>query len=194
MGTRGSLGVKTEGKYYLTYNQCDSYPEGLGQDVVDFVNELTEEKAQKLRKGFKGLTIVDSQDNPKGKWKTYYASSHENVDTGENWYAYLRGFQGIETLKGVLTGVLKHIILTNDFIQDSLFCEYAYIINLDDNTLEFYEGFQHIPQENNPFGTEGKPTNFYENVVYYPCKLVGKVKLFERVPEDWITQFYPREE
>ena len=30
---------------------------------------------------------------------------------------------------------------SNDFLIDSLFCEYAYIINLDKNVLEFYRGF-----------------------------------------------------
>jgi hypothetical protein len=29
----------------------------------------------------------------------------------------------------------------HDFLLDSVFCEYAYIVNLDDMTLEFYGGF-----------------------------------------------------
>jgi len=34
----------------------------------------------------------------------------------------------------------------NDFLFDSLFCEYAYIINLDENILEFYIGFNKNPE------------------------------------------------
>lgn len=34
----------------------------------------------------------------------------------------------------------------NDFLFDSLFCEYAYIINLDEGVLEFYIGFNKNPE------------------------------------------------
>ena len=27
----------------------------------------------------------------------------------------------------------------NDFLDNDLFCEYGYVINLDDNTLDFYQ-------------------------------------------------------
>lgn len=55
----------------------------------------------------------------------------------------------------------------NDFIKNSLFCEYAYIINLDDMILEFYVGFQKTPQLGNRFGVEKS------NEIYYPCRLVS---------------------
>lgn len=34
----------------------------------------------------------------------------------------------------------------NNFLFDSLFCEFAYIINLDENVLEFYIGFNKNPE------------------------------------------------
>lgn len=52
-----------------------------------------------------------------------------------------------------------------NFIKNSLFCEYAYIINLDNMTLEFYNGFQKKPQIGNRFGSNLKDG-------YYPCRLV----------------------
>jgi hypothetical protein len=58
--------------------------------------------------------------------------------------------------------------MTDDssFIKDSLFCEYAYIINLDTNCLEFWVGFQKEPCESNRYGTEMSDG-------YYPCKMVA---------------------
>lgn len=59
--------------------------------------------------------------------------------------------------------------LNSLFIQDSLSCEYAYVIDIDDKKLFFYVGFQHVPQEGNRYGVEGKPC--HSGDVYYPCRL-----------------------
>lgn len=58
--------------------------------------------------------------------------------------------------------------VTNDisFIRDSLYCEYAYLVNLDSRELEFWKGFQDTPTPDNRYGTS-------ENDGYYPCKLVA---------------------
>ena len=56
-------------------------------------------------------------------------------------------------------------------IYNSLFCEYAYVVNLNNNTLEYYEGFQHEPQIGNRYGQEPYITKTGEK--YYPCALRG---------------------
>ena len=45
--------------------------------------------------------------------------------------------------------------MTNDisFIRNSLYCQYAYIVNLDEGVLECYVGFQKKPQKENRYGT-----------------------------------------
>ena len=55
------------------------------------------------------------------------------------------------------------------FIQDSLMCEYAYAIDTDEEKLSFYVGSQHVPQEGNRYGVEGKPC--HSGNLYYPCRL-----------------------
>lgn len=37
------------------------------------------------------------------------------------------------------------MIDNHDFLADSLFCEWAYIVNLDDSTFEVYKGFNQNP-------------------------------------------------
>ena len=64
----------------------------------------------------------------------------------------------------------------NDFIKDSLFCEYGYIINLDDEVLELWVGWQDKPDETNRYGT--KKYEGYSSD-YYPCKLVATYPLNE---------------
>ena len=58
----------------------------------------------------------------------------------------------------------------HNFIKDSMFCEYAYIINLDEECLEFYVGFQNEPSEYNRYGTEKEDG-------CYPCKMIAYYSL-----------------
>ena len=85
----------------------------------------------------------------------------------EDWYCLLRNAQGNPD---VYKNGLKYMIDNQDFIYDSLFCEYAYIINLSTNCLEFWLGFQTKPCDTNRYGTET-----HDNMdKYYPCKMVSK--------------------
>lgn len=65
------------------------------------------------------------------------------------------------------------VLLDLEFAQDSLFCEWAYVIDFDTNTFEVYRGFNHEPL------TEGE--RFYrkpnEAVEYHPVKLVATYEL-----------------
>ena len=62
-------------------------------------------------------------------------------------------------------------LMNNPFIQDSLMCEYAYVIDLDDHKLYFYVGWQNAPQEGNRYGVEPKTGQTGKR--YYPCRLVA---------------------
>lgn len=39
MGTRGIYGFRFSGTDKLTYSHFDSYPEGLGSEVVEFIRD-----------------------------------------------------------------------------------------------------------------------------------------------------------
>ena len=53
------------------------------------------------------------------------------------------------------------------FLENSLFCEYAYIINLDDNVLEFYVGFNEDPNANGRYASLNKKDGLDEFANYY---------------------------
>lgn len=188
MGTRGSVGIVSGGKFRGVYNHSDSYPGGLGDDVVSFVKEVNKTKtgwARLKRNIAKVEPITDKKPTPEEieAYKQYADLSVSN-QSYEDWYCLLRNIQGMQTFAEILKGNLKHASF-DDFVKDSLFCEYAYVINLDDNTIEFYKGFQTSPQEGNRFGTEpSKPGG-----EYYPCAMVGKCPL-KKIPKNWIEKFY----
>lgn len=169
MSTRGTYGFRKDGVDKLTYNHFDSYPNWLGRKVAEFCKN---HDIKELHNIFDKIIMVREGDTPterqieeciKNGFSDFTVSSGSETD----WYCLLRNCQGnLECL----AEVKGHAYMTTsgDFIKDSLFCEYAYIINLDDEVLEFYKGFQKEPQEGNRYGTE--PYGGYTRG-YYPCKL-----------------------
>ena len=53
----------------------------------------------------------------------------------DDLYCLLHGTQG--RLDLYLKG-LKYMLNGNDFLKNDIFCEYGYVINLDENTLDIY--------------------------------------------------------
>lgn len=170
MGTRGLYGFRKNGEDKLTYNHFDSYPDCLGDTMVRFCKETSIEELNEI---FDRIVLVNEDDKPTKaqilECAEYYNGSVSNQSI-EDWYCLLREAQGNPD---VYKHGLKYMIDNHNFIKDSLFCEYAYIINLDANYLEFYVGFQEEPCELNRYGTE-------EDNGYYPCKLVA---LYPIAPE-----------
>lgn len=167
MSTRGCYGFRKNGIDKLTYNHYDSYPDGLGSDVVKFCKETTVKEMNAI---FDKIILVDESGKPSieqiVECHKYYDGSVSS-QSAEDWYCLLRQSQGD---LNVYKNGLQYMIDSHEFIKDSLFCEYAYIINLDTKKLEFWKGFQHKPDETNRYGTE-------DNRGYYPCKLVASYSL-----------------
>lgn len=143
MGTRGAFGVRINNGDKLMYNHYDSYPEGLGADLVAQIQKLVssqgldyvKERAQALIQLDDSATISSLDPEIQKKLMPYRDSG---VSTGRDVYSLVRGLQG------QLDKVLELGIMTNanTFVDDSLFCEWAYVLNLDTGKFEIYKGFQ----------------------------------------------------
>ena len=179
MGTRGLVGIKIGRTKKYTYNHFDSYPSGLGKEVVEFCHSITKADAwEAFKEKAKAVKMVKQADIPSGANMAAYLKYHNgNVSSGEitEWYSLLREVQGVNTLIEIASGNLKHLIDNKEFIKESLFCEYAYVINLTTMKLEMYEGFQ----------KKGKG--------YGSCKKVAEFPLTD-IPEDWETKAFPKDE
>lgn len=139
MGTRGLSGFHVDGKDYLSYQQYDSYPEGVGLQVVEALRELLAKYGvDGLKDKVRAIRLVNASMEPTRVEREQYKVLHERVSTGVDWYAQLRSLQGRVDL------MVEHGIMTDDatFARNSLFCEWAYCINLDTQMLEVYKGFQ----------------------------------------------------
>jgi len=190
MGTRGAVGFKVDDKYFVTYNHYDSYPDGLGVEVVDFCYKV--EDWDQLKENIRKIELVKEDDCPtKEQIKECKKSTNLNVgdQSTTDWYCLLRGAQGVEGFEAIYNSGLKYMIDNFEFLKDSLFCEYAYIINLDTMKLEFYQGFNKSVDENSPLPFE----QVGDKSGYYPVRFKGSCSLND-IPDDWIKKFYPEEE
>lgn len=174
MGTNGLYGIRKNGIDKCTYNHFDSYPDCLGKKIVEFCNNNIEN----LEKFFDNIELVSENECPTDKQIEFckasgYADLSVSTQNVDDWYCLLRNMQGNFEAYQMCIDNDNKIYMTDDidFIKNSLFCEYAYIINLDDNVLEYYMGFQHSPQENNRYGTEKYDFVNRPEFEYYPCKL-----------------------
>jgi len=186
MSTRGQVGYIHQGKYAGTYNHSDSYPDGLGEDVVAAVREVKD--WDKFKENYAKLKWV-SRDYKPSEEEIEANSRHADLRVSEqkltDVYCLLRNIQGADQIPLIDRGEVTLMIDNKDFIKDSLFCEYAYVLDLDNMMLEFYEGYQRVKQPGNRFKKAPKSE-------YYPCKLVAKFPLTD-IPEDWMKQAFPPE-
>ena len=163
MSTRGCYGFRKNGVDKLTYNHFDSYPDCLGKIMVEFCKETSIEEMSEI---FDRIILVNEENKPTKEQieecKKYYNGNVGDC-TIEDWGCLLRETQGHPN---VYKNGLRYMIDDHDFIKNSLFCEYAYIINLDTNSLEFWVGFQNEPDVTNRYGFEKEDG-------YYPCKIVA---------------------
>lgn len=150
MGTRGAFGFRIDGTDKLSYNHYDSYPSGLGADVVSQIKGvLAGTKLSDMINNVRQIRQVDESGDPTPRDLEEYAQfANGNVSTGTDWYSLLREAQGRIDL--LLDGTLDVMTNGNNFVADSLFCEYAYILDLDTIAdrfcLEFYTGFNKDPE------------------------------------------------
>ena len=140
MGTRGAIGFRLDGKDKVTYNHFDSYPSGLGADILSELSGI--KNWDNVKDAVRAITFVNEEVPPT---QTQIEQCREFTDLGvgdqseTDWYCLLRNAQG--SLAPYIDGRLPFMADNQGFLLDSVFCEYAYIVNLDDMVLEFYKGF-----------------------------------------------------
>lgn len=97
MGTRGTLGFVIDGQSKVAYNHWDSYPDGLGLDVLRWLRTAIADSAT-LAEQARALRVVDSNSEPTDE-DIERLSEFLNRSVGErrerpDWYQLLRETQG----------------------------------------------------------------------------------------------------
>ena len=181
MGTRGLVGFYIKGKYKLSYNHHDSYIMGLGVEVAKAIHFIsTQNRLKELEAKVEAIKMVNNEIPPSKALQDEYRK-FSDLGVGKrdvsDWYCLLRKVQGADILEAVLNKNLCHMLDGSGFAQESLFCEWGYIVNFDSGMLEIFNGFQKTPDLKGPFGVKQKNG-------YYPIKLIAAFRLNSVTAQD----------
>ena len=179
MGTRHLTVVVVDGEFKVAqYGQWDGYPSGQGSDILAFLYINDMDKFREAARATRFITDEESKaiDKKHGtEWKRYYPQLSRDV--------------GSDILKMVYEGTTE-LYDSSDFANDSLFCEYAYVIDLDNNVLEVYEGFNHEKILEGRFLSKDSNDSEYE-----PVKLIKTYGLDDLpMEEEFLSDLEPAEE
>lgn len=185
MSTRGAVGWHKDGVDKIAYNHCDSYPTYLGVEMLEYARK----RVVTLHTHFDRVEMIDTEKPPTAE-QIARCVKHGVVDlkvstqSDTDWYCLLRNTQGdLEA-----TASLGYMIDYSQFLNDSLFCEWAYLINLDSKKFEVYKGFQ----EKQPLGRYGaiseesrkhQLASYRSGLIYYGVGLIAEYSLLA-LPSD----------
>lgn len=173
MGTRHLICIQQNNEYKVAqYGQWDGYPSGQGVDVLNFAKNLD-----------KDLFIC--------KLENVFSPTQEQIDgwykdaghDGGDWLTVTVASKFKEShpilSRDAGAGVLELILNSNhplplisslNFAADSLFCEWAYVNDLDSNTFEVFKGFNQSPLNQAERFANIKSNDSTDG--YYPVRLV----------------------
>ena len=201
MGTRNLTIVVADGKHIVSqYCQWDGYPGGKGAYILEFARErLSTIKGRK--KFIEQLKFVKNREDYQQEIDQFLTSLGV---TGNLWtpaqaakfsnkYPGLSRDTGPKILDMIFDaseGNEVMLYLDKEFAGDSLFCEWAYVLDLDTGTFEVYKGFNKTPlTEQDRFyflAEEGKN--------YQPVKLAGMWNLSKLPTKNKFVEYFKENE
>lgn len=180
MGTRNLTMVVLNGETKVAqYGQWDGYPEGQGLTILNLLKtfdlNIFREKVAMLR----WLTDEECDQLNETDWKKQHP--YLSRDIGGKIIGIVYDGKLCNTILGKTTieldikilGLINH----EHFAEDSIFCEWGYVIDLDNNVFEVYKGLNQSPlTEKDRF--YGPPQDGY-----YPIKEIARFDL-NNLPSD----------
>jgi hypothetical protein len=194
MGTRHLIAVQKNNEYKVAqYGQWDGYLSGQGESILKFFRENDLETFRtKVDNCFFG-----TQEQIDEAYAPYSTDGWMTMDQSDAFskseFAYLSRNTGANILSIILKSN-EPLMLSDqiDFANDSLYCEYAYVIDLDKDILEVYQGFNKEPlPEGARFTGTKKDSEDYQAVKLVASFPLGSLpKNFDALEEE----LYPENE
>jgi hypothetical protein len=135
MGTRHLIAVVIDGEYKIAqYGQWDGYFEGQGSDILEFLRGDFDEEL--FTENLRSCHFLDKDEVKR------HQAKFDEIGSQSYFQIYFHlsrdcGSKVLELVQGQPLGLGNSI----DFAGDSLFCEFAYVLDFDKRTFEVYKGF-----------------------------------------------------
>ena len=205
MGTRHLIGViDRKGTLKVAqYGQWDGYPSGQGVDVLEFAKDKA--LLKELEQRFDIIKFhndtheideyIEAYESRTPNWSNepdnrtandkYWWENTQSRDLGAD---ILKTLINLDTTKLPLEHNNKIYLYNHiDFLKDSLFCEWAYIINLQTNKLQVLCGFNEDKSKEFELcitKQEDVDKEFEDRTKYYGCTLLKEYDLDDLPTED----------
>lgn len=187
MGTRGLTCVVKDHDYVMAkYNQFDSYPNGSGADLLKVLKTVGVETIKSLIDNLGKVSEAELELADTYTKIVQVTDKHGYVmdepEWKQIWPWFTREWNGADVLEYLSNNPTKRIntLMYEAFAGDSLFCEWAYVVDFDENTFEVYKGVNDegpVPDSNrfakfNDYSPEHRATKEYWPVaLVYSCSL-----------------------
>ncbi len=179
MGTRSLTCVVLDGKLKVAqYGQFDGYPSGQGKTALEIMRKiLKENQLERFKEKVRALSQITEAEH-KQLWINVGADPSKDYVSMEIGNAFdekhpeLSRRTAAEILGLVMYRDIYRVQLSDDFANDSLFCKWCYVVDLDQSIFEVHKGLITSPHSNGRFAS-GKP----ESSGYYPVQLAKSYKL-----------------
>ena len=187
MGTRNLTIVQLDGEYKVAqYCQWDGYPEGQGKTVLHFLRDYCDLSIFKQK-----ISLIEEANAEyiKDLWTKEGAdpiSDMVSLDISDKFkkkYPHFHRDRGAKILQMIYDDEVSLIQKDLSFAADSLFCEFAYVIDLDKDRLEVYKGFNEEPLSEDERFAFLTPKEYKGDNKYFPIKLAKSYDL-KKLPTD----------
>lgn len=181
MGTRHLTIMVVDGEHKVAqYGQWDGYPDGAGTTILAALKRAHAEDFEDFREKVRSTRFISAEDVER-RWKEAGADgsgmvSMEVSDAMKSKYPQLQRDMGYAVVDHLIDSAPGQELTDNiSFVADSLFCEYAYVVDLDANTFEVYRGFNQTPLDASErfasyFSAEGQEHRNPDDL-YHPVRL-----------------------
>lgn len=126
MGTRHLIEVKNNNEIKISqYGQWDGYPTGQGNTIARFLHEQMDK--EKFKSCLANCSFMSKEE----------LQQFNDENRGKDWptsHPWLSRDAGAKILAMVQDGADK-LVSDFDFRKDTLMCEYAYLIDMDNETV-----------------------------------------------------------
>lgn len=202
MGTRNLTIVFMDGEYRVAqYGQWDGYPEGQGLTFLQFIRDQMNEKD--FRNALSNIKYIDAEKLQR-MWLDYgmYEDGSIKISDADRFRQAYPEFSR-DTGAEILTMIQNDRIASNcledslTFAADSLFCEWAYVVDFDKRTFEVYKGFNKIPLEKSDrfyFLREYESEVKYSGKCYHGVKLAKEFNLDDLPDDNTFIEAFKEEE